>query len=292
MSKTKRVEFARPSLGKHMVGDGFPVQSLLSYSKDGAATSPFLLLDYAGPVEFGPSEKARGVDGHPHRGFETVTIVYSGGLQHRDSAGNSGEIGPGDVQWMTAASGVIHEELHSATFSKAGGAFEIVQLWVNLPAAHKMDEPRYQDLNEGSIPRVKTTFGEVRVIAGDFAEVQGPATTVTPLRVLDMRLEGGAKVQIDVQPGHTATLVTLDSEVSVDGSRVAPSSTVVFSTTGDQIEFMVERSGKALLLSGEPIDEPIVGYGPFVMNSQAEIRQAILDYQSGRMGRLLANSGR
>lgn len=288
----KRVEYSRPSLGNHTVGDGFPVKSLLSYSKDGAAASPFLLLDYAGPVEFAPSEQQRGVDGHPHRGFETVTIVYAGGLQHRDSAGNSGEIGPGDVQWMTAGSGVIHEELHSPSFSSTGGLFEIVQLWVNLPASQKMADPRYQDLRASEIPYVRTTFGAVRVIAGSYGGVTGPARTMTDLQVLDMRLDAGSKVQVDIIDGHSATLVTLDAEVSVNGQYVGSSSTTVFSHLGDQVEFSVEKSGKALLLTGQPIDEPIVGYGPFVMNSQAEIREAIMDYQAGRMGRLLAKSGR
>src|SRR5947209_3524299 len=217
----KEIVSIRKSPAPHWVGDGFPVRSVFSYSEDGAAISPFLLLDYGGPVEFPPSETPRGVDEHPHRGFETVTIVYQGELEHRDSAGNAGSIGPGDVQWMTAASGIVHEEKHSSAFSRRGGAFEVAQLWVNLPARHKTAPPGYQTLLRDAIPvvplgdrlRSAQATGAARVIAGEFQGVKGPARTFTPLNVWDLRLKAGQRAELDLPAGHTAILFALHGAV-------------------------------------------------------------------------------
>lgn len=275
----------------HWVGDGFPVRSLFSYHEDAAAVSPFLLLDYAGPYDFPPAEAVRGVGGHPHRGFETVTIVYQGELEHRDSGGNSGKIGPGDVQWMTAASGVVHEEYHSPAFAKSGGTLEMVQLWVNLPAAEKMSPPRYQEILGRAIPAVHVgdDAGTVRVIAGEFGGAAGPARTVTPIGVWDVRLKAGGSADLPVPDGHTALLVVQKGKVRVNGTQDASGvELVVLERSGAGVSIEAVEDATVLALSGEPIDEPIVGQGPFVMNTRDEIRQAMTDYQSGRMGTLAA----
>ena len=273
----------------HWVGDGFPVRSLFSYDGLGAALSPFLLLDYAGPVRFAPASQPRGVGEHPHRGFETVTIVYDGEVAHRDSAGNSGLIGPGDVQWMTAAAGVLHQEYHSPAFTARGGALEMVQLWVNLPAAHKMSPPRYQTLLDADIARVELPHdaGEVRVIAGEYAGRRGPATTVTALNVWDIRMNGNGAATLTVTPGHTAALAMLHGPVSVNGAPATrDADLVVLDRDGDEIHLEALADAKFLVLTGEPIDEPIVGHGPFVMNTREQIDTAMRDFRSGAFGTL------
>ncbi len=274
---------------RHWVGDGFPVQTLFAYPELGAALSPFLLLDYAGPVEFSPTVERRGVGAHPHRGFETVTIVYDGEVEHRDSGGGGGKIGPGDVQWMTAASGLVHEEFHGREFARRGGKFEMVQLWVNLPARDKMALPGYQSILDGQIPAVRLPEdrGTVRVIAGEFAGARGPARTFTPLQVLDLRLDTDQPMDIAVPDSWTTALVVLNGAAHVNGSEpIGTAEVVLFDRAGSRIRIDSAKNLTALLLSGEPIDEPIVGSGPFVMNTAQEIRQAIVDYQSGKMGRL------
>jgi redox-sensitive bicupin YhaK (pirin superfamily) len=271
------------------VGDGFPVRTLFAYANLGPVISPFLLLDYAGPREFPPTQQRLGVGEHPHRGFETVTIVYEGEVEHRDSSGGGGRIGPGDVQWMTAASGIVHEEFHGREFARRGGLFEMVQLWVKLPARHKMAPPRYQAIVDAQIPRVSLPDGRgtVRVIAGEFAGVAGPATTFTPIHVWDLRLASDAPTELRVPDGHTTALVVLRGALRVNGSEAIGAAEVgLFDRAGEAIRIDGAKDATAILLCGEPIDEPIVGRGPFVMNSAEEIRQAILDYQSGKMGRL------
>lgn len=275
--------------GGHWVGDGFPVRSLFSYNTHGKSVSPFLLLDYAGPAHFEPADKPRGVGEHPHRGFETVTIVYEGEVEHRDSTGAGGKIGPGDVQWMTAASGILHEEFHSREFTREGGTLEMVQLWVNLPARDKMSAPRYQTLLDADIPAVALPddAGKVRVIAGEYAGHRGPAQTHTPMNVWDVRLEQGHAVRFQLPEGHTTVLVILHGTVEVNGSEIVrDAQMVMFERTGN--ELLLEANSKAtmLLLSGEPIDEPIVGHGPFVMNNEDEIQQAFSDFNSGHFGRI------
>ncbi|MCC7462231.1 MAG: pirin family protein [Gammaproteobacteria bacterium] len=273
----------------HWVGDGFPVRSVFSYHSHGRHLSPFLLLDYAGPVKFEPAAQPRGVGSHPHRGFETVTIVYEGEVEHRDSTGAGGKIGPGDVQWMTAASGILHEEFHSAAFTRQGGTLEMVQLWVNLPASDKMAAPRYQTLLAADIPSVALPddAGRIRVIAGAFAGRAGPARTFTPVNVWDVRLRQGCSTRLQVPDGHTTALVVLRGTVAINGSNIArESQMVVLERAGSELLVEANSDATVLLLGGEPIDEPIVGYGPFVMNTKAEIHEAIADFNAGRFGEL------
>lgn len=285
----KRVKAVHRSPEGHWVGDGFPVRSLFSYHTSGAELSPFLLLDHAGPAEFAPAEKPRGVGEHPHRGFETVTIVYQGEVEHRDSAGNGGRIGPGDVQWMTAASGILHEEFHSERFTREGGTMSMMQLWVNLPARHKMAKPRYQTILDASIPRVALDddAGTLRVIAGEFEGQRGPAETFTPIEVWDLRLADGRSVTLRTPEGHTTAIVPMQGRAIVNGAKAAGASQLV-RLARDGGEFTVKAEGElsALVLAGEPIAEPVVGYGPFVMNSEREIAAAFADFQSGRFGQM------
>jgi len=273
----------------HWVGDGFPVRSLFTYDNLASQISPFLLLDYAGPHTFTPTTDRRGVGQHPHRGFETVTIVYQGELEHRDSTGAGGFIGPGDVQWMTAANGIIHEEFHSPAFARSGGMLEMVQLWVNLPARDKRAAAGYQTLLATDIPEVALDgdTGSLRVIAGSYQGHQGPARTFTPMDVWDMRLQAGSHLQLPVAAGRNAALVVLRGTVRVNGERDAgPASLVLLERTGEDVLIEAREGASVLLLSGEPIDEPIVGYGPFVMNSQAEIAESFDDFHAGRFGQM------
>jgi redox-sensitive bicupin YhaK (pirin superfamily) len=285
----KKLRCIQRSVDRHWVGDGFPVRTLFAYPNLGSVVTPFLLLDYAGPMEFSPTTERRGVGEHPHRGFETVTIVYEGEVEHRDSSGGGGRIGPGDVQWMTAASGLVHEEFHGRDFARRGGTFEMVQLWVNLPAKDKMVPPRYQSILASQIPTVALPEGRgsVRVIAGELAGARGPAKTFTPIHVWDLRLANDQPTDLAVPDGYTTALVVLRGAVRVNGSEAIGAAEVgLFDRAGTSIRIDSANDATALLLSGEPIDEPIVGQGPFVMNSPQEIRQAIVDYQNGRMGRL------
>ncbi len=273
----------------HWVGDGFPVRSLLSYHGDTAAIDPFLLLDYASPYEFKPGAAPRGVGEHPHRGFETVTVVYQGELEHRDSGGNAGKIGPGDVQWMTAASGVVHQEFHSEEFTKRGGMFEVAQLWVNLPTKIKMAPPRYQEILARDIPSVPLDggAGSVRVIAGEFAGTRGPAKTYTPILLWDLQLVAGHKSELTVPEGFTTILVVQHGALKLNGGEEAAGvALALFDRTGEQITAECKQDARALLMAGKPLGESVVGQGPFVMNTQEEIRQAMIDYQSGAMGSL------
>lgn len=274
----------------HWVGNGFPVRSLFSYSSHPRTLSPFLLLDYAGPRTFSPARKPRGVGQHPHRGFETVTIVYGGEVAHRDSVGNGGVIGPGDVQWMTAGAGILHEEFHSPGFTESGGELEMVQLWVNLPAKNKMANPGYQGITASQIPNVALPdqAGYVRVIAGDHNGTAGPAQTFSPMNVWDIRLNAGASASLSVPEGWTAGVVVLRGTVQVNGTDIArDAELVVLDTEGTDIRLDANNEAIVLLLSGEPIEEPIVGYGPFVMNTEEEIRQAMQDFQRGDFGQIV-----
>ncbi len=286
----RKVLAVHDAAAPHWVGDGFPVRSVFSYDGLGREVlSPFLMLDYAAPRQFGPSTSRRGVGEHPHRGFETVTIVYQGELEHRDSAGNGGRIGPGDVQWMTAASGILHEEYHSERFTREGGPMEMMQLWVNLPAKDKMSEPRYQTLLDADLPRVPLPEdgGMIRVIAGEFGGRRGPARTFTPINVWDLRLKAGKTGTLTMPEGHTAALVPMHGAVKVNGEHdVGEAQIAILGRSGGS--FTIESRGDAtvLVLGGAPLHEPVVGYGPFVMTSEREIAQAIRDFQSGQFGRL------
>ncbi len=271
----------------HWVGDGFPVRSLFSYNAAGKQVSPFLLLDYAGPYNFEPTTERRGVGQHPHRGFETVTIVYDGEVEHRDSTGQGGIIGPGDVQWMTVGGGILHEEFHSPAFSRTGGPFRMVQLWVNLPAKDKMTRPGYQSILNADIPTVSLPdgAGTARIIAGAMDGWKGPASTFTPINVWDVRLNRDAETTLDLPEGHTAMVVVLSGHVTVNGDQPAGAAeALLLDRKGDSVTLNADADTTLLILTGEPIDEPIVGYGPFLMNSEDEIRTAITDFNSGRFG--------
>jgi redox-sensitive bicupin YhaK (pirin superfamily) len=269
----------------HWVGNGFHVRSLFMYDQAPEILSPFLLLDYAAPEAFSPSVEQRGVGRHPHRGFETVTVAYQGGVEHRDSAGHRGTIGPGDVQWMTAASGIVHEEWHESTFTRSGGTMEMAQLWVNLPAKDKMAPPAYQDIRSAQIPVVDLGAGSsLRVIAGEFRGTTGPARTFTPINVWDLKIKAGSRIEFDVRDGYTTLLAVLRGKVGVNGQESAGAADlVILERAGTRIVLDAKEDAAVLVLNGEPINEPVVGYGPFVMNSEAEIHQAIRDYQCGRL---------
>jgi quercetin 2,3-dioxygenase len=269
----------------HWVGDGFPVRTVFSYDQYGQQLSPFLLLDYAGPHEFEPATRPRGVGPHPHRGFETVTIVYDGEVAHGDSAGSGGIIRPGDVQWMTAAAGILHQEFHSPDFTKKGGIFRVVQLWVNLPALNKSTLPRYQAIKAEAIPFVELADGAgyARVIAGSLGGKTGPAETFTPINVFDLDLKGGGHAHIDAPEGHTCVVIIL-SGLLEGKTELRDAEAAIFSRDGAGVVLTPRLPTKALMLTGEPLDEPIVGRGPFVMNTDAEIRQAFRDFSKGRFG--------
>ena len=281
----KTVLSTRSAPERHWVGDGFPVHGLFGYSGAGVAErSPFLLLDYAAPTSFTPTTARRGVGSHPHRGFETVTIVYDGEVEHRDSTGAGGIIGAGDVQWMTAGGGIIHEEFHSSAYAASGGPFEMVQLWVNLPASQKMTPARYQAILDAQIPAVALPggAGRVRVIAGSFDGRQGPAHSFTPMNVLDMRLAAGHRLQLAQPEGWSTLVVVLAGTVQInDGTTLGAAEMASLSTQGTQLTLAAQEDAKLLLLAGEPIAEPVVGYGPFVMNSEQQIAQAIDDFNRG-----------
>lgn len=286
-SKPKHVvEIARDQ-PLHWVGDGFPVRSVLSYQASPEAVSPFLLLDYAAPHGFSPAARPRGVGEHPHRGFETVTVAYQGELAHRDSSGATGSLGPGDVQWMTAGSGILHEERHGRDFTRRGGTLEMVQFWVNLPSRHKMAPPAYQDIRAEQIPTVELpgAAGTARVIAGQLLGVEGPARTFSPVNVYDLRLS--RSIALEVPEGHTAVLLVRDGSLRVkdleQAHALGPAELALWSQEGNALELDVVAESKALLLTGEPLGEPVVGHGPFVMNTAQEIRRAFMDFQAGRL---------
>jgi len=273
----------------HMVGDGFPVRNLLPSNELDREVSPFLMLDYAGPRYFPPTEHPRGVGEHPHRGFETVTIVYEGIVAHRDSAGNAGVIGPGDVQWMTAASGIVHEEMHQKDWAKQGGTLHAIQLWVNLPRTKKMSTPGYQTILNADIPAIDLGdgAGRLRVIAGSFRGHQGPARTFTPIELYDVELKAGKRLSLTLTEGHNVSIFVLQGRASVNGSQAAGEAELVVSKrNGTQVTIEAGEDCRVLIMSGEPIEEPIARYGPFVMNTKAELIEAVQDYQAGRMGHL------
>jgi len=267
----------------HWVGDGFPVHTVLDYQRH-PELSPFLLLDHAGPADFAPAEKPRGVGWHPHRGFETVTVVLDGEVDHEDTAGNGGRIGAGDVQWMTAGSGLLHKEMHSDAFTRRGGRFHALQLWVNLPAKSKMTAPRYQTLLASEIPSVDS----VRVIAGEYAGVKGPAQTFTPVNLLDARVHAGRQLRLNLRDGYSAGLYVVSGKTTVNGEAAAEGELVVLDRKGDEVVIDALTDAIVFVMNGAPIDEPVVGYGPFVMNSTREIQQAYADFNAGRLGRIPA----
>lgn len=286
----KQLALIKRSNGSHWVGDGFPVQSIFSYNDIAEKISPFLLMDHAGPAHFPPTQQKLGVGQHPHRGFETVTIVYQGGVSHKDSSGGGGTIGPGDVQWMTAASGLIHEEFHSEDYARQGGPFEMIQLWVNLPAKDKMAKPGYQGITADRIPNVELTndAGTARIIAGALQTAKGAAHTFTPMNVWDMRLKADRTLMLTLPEGHTLGLYVLKGKLKIGAQTISSTEMAVMETAGTELVADILEEAVVLLLSGEPLNEPIVGHGPFVMNSRAEIMQAMHDFNNGKFGQINA----
>lgn len=285
----KEVVGIYPPGSAHMVGDGFPVRNMIPGSGVGEQLSPFLLLDYMGPEVFSPTDRRLGVGEHPHRGFETVTIMYQGSVAHRDSTGSGGVIGPGDVQWMTAASGIVHEELHESEFAKRGGTLEGVQLWVNLPRSVKMSPPRYQTLVRDEIPVVELAggAGRLRVIAGECHGRKGPARTFSPVHLYDLRLKAGYQTELSLPDGFTMSVFVLQGRVVINGAQVVGEAEIaLLGRKGERVALQAEEDTTILVLGGEPIEEPIARYGPFVMNTQAELAQAVEDYRAGKMGHL------
>lgn len=284
----KKIRFAIAPREKHWVGNGFHVSTLIMPSRDMYPyTSPFVLLDYAAPRAFEPSHEPKGVGEHPHRGFETVTFAYQGEVSHKDSGGGGGTITQGGVQWMTAGSGVVHEEFHSKRFTETGGMFEMVQLWVNLPKKDKMTQPRYQDQKDEDFPRVAlTNRARARVIAGTFLGETGPCQTYTTMTVFDLDVEAEAEFTIPLADGTNTVILVLRGEVEIQGNGLAQSQLVAFDRQGTEVTISSPSDAKLLVLNGEPIDEPIAAQGPFVMNYPQEIIQAIADFRDGKMGRL------
>jgi len=276
---------------QHWVGDGFPVRSIFSYHREARLLDPFLLLDFAGPAEFAPTTHRRGVGQHPHRGFETVTIVYDGEVSHHDSTGQGGTIGPGDVQWMTAGAGILHEEYHSERLAQNGGLFRMIQLWVNLPAKDKMTPPKYQALLNQQMPvaNLPDDAGKARVIAGTFLGETGPAQTFTPIEVVDLQIKAGHQFKLPLTEGYTTALVVLQGTILVnDQSLAREAQMVLLSRQGQEATIEANNDATVLLIAGAPIDEPVYGHGPFVMNSQEEIIQAFNDFNRGNFGEIPA----
>lgn len=269
-----------------MVGDGFRVFNYIPRVIDQRSISPFLMLDFNAEYDFGPSEKIRGVDVHPHKGFETVTIAYKGSVAHHDSTGNSGIINPGDVQWMTAGAGILHKEYHEKEFSKKGGPFEMVQLWVNLPKKHKSTPAHYQAITADQMGKVELPGdkGVINIIAGEFNNVKGPASTYSPVNLFDIKLKNDGAVMTTLPAGHNTALLVINGSVKVNDETAKEHSFVLFKNEGEEITIEALEDSVVLLLSGEPINEPIASYGPFVMNSQEEIYEAMQDFQSGKFG--------
>ncbi|MBI5372380.1 MAG: pirin family protein [Sphingobacteriales bacterium] len=285
---TRNIEHIIAPPPPHMVGDGFRVHSFFPGGRliDKKRMSPFFLMDYGAKIEFGPSDEPRGVGVHPHAGFETVTIAYQGKIAHHDSAGHSGIIGEGDVQWMTAGSGLLHKEYHESGYSRTGGPFQMVQLWVNLPAKFKKTKPKYQEITNASMGRHILADGKsyIEVIAGDYNGTKGPAFTFTPMQVYNARLIKGATATLNLDARHNTGLLVIEGKALINGSEAPADHFVLFKNDGEEIKIEAEEDSILLVLSGEPIDEPIAAYGPFLMNSWPEVEQAIQDVNAGKFG--------
>ncbi len=285
---TKKIEHILPPPPPHMVGDGFRVHSFFPGGRliDKKRMSPFFLMDYGALIEFGPSPEPRGVGVHPHAGFETVTIAYHGRIAHHDSAGNSGIIGEGDVQWMTAGSGLLHKEYHEQEFSRTGGPFQMVQLWVNLPAKDKKTKPKYQELTNEKMGRHFLADGKsfIEVIAGEYEGTKGPAFTFTPMNVYNARMKAGAQADLNLPAHYNTGLLVVQGSALMNGQEVRADHFVLFKNDGEQISLEAREDTIILVLSGEPINEPIAAYGPFLMNTWPEVEQAIQDVNAGKFG--------
>ena len=287
MANKKSIEAIFSPPPPHMVGDGFRVHNFFPNERIGKKRmSPFFLMDYNSKVEFAPTNRPRGVGVHPHRGFETVTIAYHGRIAHHDSAGNSGVIGEGDVQWMTAASGLLHKEYHEEEFSKEGGLFQMVQLWVNLPAKDKMSPPKYQEITHDKMGKYQLpgNAGVIEIIAGEYKEVKGPAFTFTPMSVFNARLKKDAQVEFNFPPNYNTGILVVEGNAIINDQTVAADHFVLFKNDGELIDVRTDEDAILLILSGEPIDEPIAQYGPFLMNTWKELEQAVEDVSAGKFG--------
>ena len=288
MSTKRSIEYIIAPPAPHMVGDGFRVHSFFPGGRliDKKRMSPFFLMDYGSKIDFSPSEEPRGVGVHPHAGFETVTIAYHGKIAHHDSAGNSGVIGEGDVQWMTAGSGLLHKEYHEENFSKTGGPFQMVQLWVNLPSAYKKTKPKYQEITNDMMGKVSLDDGNsyVEVIAGEYNGVKGPAFTFTPMHVYNVKMKKGASATMNFPSQYNTGLLVIEGNVKMNKSQVATDHFVLFKNDGEKITIEATEDAVVLVLSGEPINEPIAAYGPFLMNTWPEVEQAIQDVNAGKFG--------
>ena len=288
MKEAKKIKFTYTADQKHWVGDGFHVYGLLRPLEEmNKFISPFVMLDYASPKEFSTTNQRRGVGEHPHRGMETVTFAYQGEVEHRDSSGGGGVIKPGDIQWMTAGKGVVHDEFHSVAFSKKGGIFEMVQLWINLPKKNKMAEPKYQEIKNKNIPTIALGGGtKLRVIAGDFNGYKGPSNSFTTINLYDIISKINNNISINFKNDTNTVILIMAGELKIENKIFKDKSILIFEREGTEINFKVSEKFKGLILNGEPIDEPIVSHGPFVMNTKEEIDEAFSDYQNGKMGSL------
>ena len=288
MRELKKIKYIYTANQKHWVGDGFHVYGLLRPSEElNKFINPFIMLDYASPKEFSITNQRRGVGEHPHRGIETVTFAYQGEVEHRDSSGGGGVIKPGDVQWMTAGKGVVHDEFHSEEFSNKGGVFEMIQLWINLPRKHKMTDPKYQEISSAVIPTI--SLGDkikLRVIAGSFEKIKGPSSTFTKVNLYDIISKENKSISLNFDNGTNTIILIMSGELIVEDQNFKDKDILIFEREGSQIDLKVSDNFKGLILNGEPINEPLVSHGPFVMNTKEEIFQAFSDYQNGKMGRL------
>ena len=286
---TKKIEAVIAPREPHFVGDGFRVHNFIpsGYHLDMRRTDPFIMLDYNSKFHFPATDKPKGVGVHPHRGFETVTIAYEGSVSHHDSSGGGGTIHQGDVQWMTAASGVLHKEYHAEEFYKQGGIFQMVQLWVNLPAKDKMSTPKYQAISHKDIPNVDVENGFVEVIAGEYNQAKGAASTFSPVNMLNAKLNEGGKANFSFPANYNTVLLVIEGEVKVNEQEIVPTDhLLLFTNEGEDFTIEATENSIVLILSGEPLNEPIASYGPFVMNTQDQIREAFDDYNNGKFGTL------
>ena len=287
--KNKKIQLVMDSSATHMVGDGFRVHNFIPSGPqmDMKRMDPFIMLDYNSKFHFPATDKPKGVGVHPHRGFETVTIAYEGSVSHHDSSGGGGTIHQGDVQWMTAASGVLHKEYHAEEFYKQGGIFQMVQLWVNLPAKDKMSTPKYQAIEHKDIPTVEVENGFIEVIAGEYNQTKGAASTFSPVNMLNAKLNEGGKANFSFPANYNTVLLVIDGEVKVNNQEIVPTDhLLLFTNEGEDFSIEATENSVVLILSGEPLNEPIASYGPFVMNTQEQIREAFEDFNNGKFGTL------
>ncbi len=286
---TKNIEAVIAPREPHFVGDGFRVHNFIpsGYHLDMRRMDPFIMLDYNSKFHFPATDKPKGVGVHPHRGFETVTIAYEGSVSHHDSSGGGGTIHQGDVQWMTAASGVLHKEYHAEEFYKQGGIFQMVQLWVNLPAKDKMSAPKYQAIEHKDIPTVEVENGFIEIIAGEYNQTKGVASTFSPVNMLNAKLNEGGKANFSFPANYNTVLLVIDGEVKVNNEEIVPTDhLLLFTNEGEDFSIEATENSVVLILSGEPLNEPIASYGPFVMNTQEQIREAFEDFNNGKFGTL------